>query len=87
MPIELKDYETPEFSKKVDRVALSDFMVIYRNWCKSCGICVEFCPKKCLAFDANLKPYLKEPGACIQCKLCDLRCPDLALQVVSKEKK
>lgn len=87
MPIELKPYETPEFTKKVDRVNLSDFMVLYRNWCKSCGICVEFCPVHCLAFDEDQKPYLNPASACIQCKMCDLRCPDLALVVAGKDKK
>ena len=56
-------------------------IAIQRQWCKGCGICVAFCPKDVLDLDSEGKVYLKNPENCIYCKLCELRCPDLAIEV------
>ncbi|MGE5484863.1 MAG: ferredoxin family protein [Ignavibacteriales bacterium] len=53
--------------------------VVKRQWCKGCGICVEFCPKKSLALDKDHKAYVAKPGECSGCKLCEMRCPDFAI--------
>ncbi|MBF0468643.1 MAG: 4Fe-4S binding protein [Desulfamplus sp.] len=57
--------------------------VINRDWCKGCGICVHFCPKKVLELDSQEKVIAVRPEDCICCKLCELRCPDLAIEVVT----
>jgi len=57
--------------------------VINRNWCKGCGICVYFCPKKVLELDAGDKVVAKRPEDCLCCKLCEFRCPDLAIEVIT----
>ncbi|MGL4912461.1 MAG: 4Fe-4S dicluster domain-containing protein [Romboutsia sp.] len=58
-------------------------LVIEESWCKKCGICIEFCPKKVL--DVNDKSvYLKDEENCILCGLCELRCPDFAIYVEEK---
>ena len=54
---------------------------INRSWCKGCGICVEFCPKHVLELDEEEKAVATRPQDCICCKLCELRCPDLAIDV------
>lgn len=55
---------------------------INREWCKGCGICVSFCPKKVLELDAREKVVAIRPEDCICCKMCELRCPDLAIEVI-----
>lgn len=49
------------------------------SWCKGCGICVAFCPAKCLELDHQGKIILARPDDCIKCGQCELRCPDFAI--------
>ena len=58
--------------------------VINREWCKGCSICVHFCPKNVLELDDTDKVVAARPQDCICCKLCELRCPDLAIEVVTE---
>lgn len=60
-------------------------IVINRDWCKGCGICVELCPKNVLALDDSEKVTVANPEDCICCKLCELRCPDVAIEVETEE--
>ena len=59
--------------------------LINREWCKGCGICVHFCPKKVLELDEFEKVSVARPQDCICCKLCELRCPDLAIEVQTEQ--
>ncbi len=59
---------------------------INREWCKGCGICVEFCPKEVLALDEEGKVKVEHPDECISCGLCEMRCPDIAIELVEGEK-
>lgn len=55
--------------------------------CKSCGLCIEKCPVKCLSFDKENNQYLGMPTVkcdvekCIRCKTCEVVCPDCAISV------
>jgi 2-oxoglutarate ferredoxin oxidoreductase subunit delta len=60
---------------------------IYKSWCKRCGICAAFCPAGVLAQDDSGVVYVKEPELCTGCQLCELRCPDFAIQVRPPKKK
>jgi len=56
---------------------------IYRAWCKSCGICVAFCPTGTLGKDDGGSPIIVDLKKCIACGQCELRCPDFAISVYS----
>jgi 2-oxoglutarate ferredoxin oxidoreductase subunit delta len=58
---------------------------IERNWCKACGICIEFCPKGVLSADFDGKAKVENSEACTGCKMCELRCPDFAITVKGDE--
>ncbi len=58
---------------------------IDRDWCKGCGICTTFCPKKVLGLDDWDKVVVIRPEACVGCRLCEFRCPDLAIEVLTQE--
>ena len=60
-------------------------IVINRDWCKGCGICVALCPKKVLELDGSDKAVAIRPADCICCRMCELRCPDLAIEVLTEE--
>jgi 2-oxoglutarate ferredoxin oxidoreductase subunit delta len=55
--------------------------VIKRDWCKGCGICIEFCPQDALSMDDMEKAILEYPEKCNSCGICELRCPDLAIEL------
>lgn len=60
---------------------------VRKEWCKACGICIEFCPKNVLAADEQGKPIPININDCIKCSLCELRCPDFAITVEGVEEK
>jgi 2-oxoglutarate ferredoxin oxidoreductase subunit delta len=61
--------------------------VIFRDWCKSCGICAAFCPKKVIGRDDTGAPVIEHPQECIGCRFCELHCPDFAITIKEKAEK
>lgn len=55
---------------------------VNRLWCKGCGICAHFCPAKVLDLDEKDKAGAVHPERCICCMMCEMRCPDLAIEVI-----
>jgi 2-oxoglutarate ferredoxin oxidoreductase subunit delta len=60
--------------------------VIREKWCKGCDICVALCPKNVLVLK-NGKVFTEKPDDCIGCRLCEMRCPDFAIEVHEKNQK
>ena len=62
---------------------------VRRDYCKGCGLCVEYCKKEVLQVSAKLNRMgynpaeAANPEACIGCLVCTQVCPDLAIEVYS----
>ena len=63
-------------------------VVIRKDRCKGCELCVSSCPKGVLAIDheeVNVQGYhavtVVDADACIACGSCVIMCPDGALNV------
>lgn len=55
-------------------------IAVNTKWCKKCGLCIAFCPRKVLESDGG-GPSVKEPSQCIGCLMCEMHCPDFAITV------
>ncbi|MCT4585151.1 MAG: 4Fe-4S binding protein [Peptostreptococcaceae bacterium] len=62
---------------------MSKKLVVERDWCKGCGICAAFCPKKILEIKDE-KVQVTNYDECIYCGQCELRCPDFAIYLENK---
>lgn len=56
------------------------------NFCKGCGYCVEFCPRKVFTMsDSYCDRGYHFPEVtndnCIACKTCEMLCPEICLYV------
>ena len=49
--------------------------------CKRCGICAEFCHRKVFSLTDSGEVKVVDFDACTGCLLCELRCPDFAVDV------
>ena len=61
---------------------------IRRDLCKSCRLCVDFCPKNVLAMTADrlnaggvLYVECLRPDDCIGCQFCTAICPDAVIEL------
>ncbi|MEW6440034.1 MAG: 4Fe-4S binding protein [bacterium] len=57
---------------------------VFLSWCKRCGICIAFCPAKALEAGEAGAPRWAAPERCVGCRLCELRCPDFAIEVLEE---
>lgn len=54
---------------------------INKKWCKKCGLCAHYCPKKVFDLDDYGTPTVAQEKACISCKICEIHCPDFAIKI------
>lgn len=54
---------------------------VNKKCCKACGICYALCPKGVLDKDSMGKVVVKDPDACIQCRICEDHCPDYCIKI------
>ena len=65
-------------------------IVIKRDWCKGCYLCVSVCPRDVLAVDqeewtGGFHPVIvRQLERCTGCRNCELFCPDLAIEVIEE---
>lgn len=59
-------------------------IMIENKLCKQCGICSALCPKQVFDQKYGDYPVVARPEDCIGCKLCQMRCPDFAIEVEVK---
>lgn len=60
-------------------------VTIFPNWCKGCGLCVEFCPVDVLEQGEDGHVTVAHPDRCTACRWCELHCPDFAIFVTDIE--
>ena len=55
------------------------------SWCKRCGICIAFCPTRVYDTREDGLPIVARREDCIWCGLCEVRCPDFAIRLLSED--
>ena len=65
-------------------------VVIQREKCKGCGLCISVCPKKILQFENGFNSKGHHPSSCtdmqqcIGCTQCAQICPDIAIEIFAE---
>lgn len=66
-------------------------IIISKNKCKGCMLCVQFCPKGSIRMSKDLNErgvsYAEfENGKdCLGCSICAVMCPDCCIEVYKEE--
>lgn len=62
-------------------------VIIDQQRCKSCGLCVEFCPKSIIEISPELNEAGHHPAGlvcqedCTGCGMCALMCPEACIEI------
>lgn len=52
--------------------------------CKECRLCVDFCNRGVLAM-GDVFPVVVQIDRCNVCEICELMCPDYAINIIVEE--
>jgi 2-oxoglutarate ferredoxin oxidoreductase subunit delta len=83
----LADFIGREGVAKKSKKKTTAAIVINKDFCKGCGICVAFCPAHILELGEDEKAFVKRLEDCTACGLCEMRCPDIAIEVQTEAEK
>lgn len=76
----------PPAPAKTSKKKIKHFkQTVFYDWCKACGICIAFCPKKVFGRDEEGKPVVEQPDKCNGCLFCELHCPDFAISIGDRD--
>lgn len=62
-------------------------VIIDKERCKGCGLCISACPHRVLAFSGELNRSgytvvrMEQEQDCVGCAFCAQNCPDVAIEV------
>ncbi len=62
-------------------------VIVDKEHCKGCGVCIDDCPTGTLDFERAVNgkgyhyAYMKNPELCIGCSNCAIACPDTVITV------
>jgi len=59
-------------------------IAVNEKLCKQCGICSGICPQKVFRQELERAPQIVSQDQCIGCKMCQMCCPDFAIEVEVK---
>ncbi|WFO75442.1 4Fe-4S binding protein [Desulfurococcaceae archaeon MEX13E-LK6-19] len=64
-------------------------IVVDKNLCKGCGICVTICPHGAIVLSRNLSERgyrypVPTEKKCMGCRLCEVFCPDFAITITEE---
>jgi 2-oxoglutarate ferredoxin oxidoreductase subunit delta len=76
---EVGDEPRPTDSQRRNRRLPRGEVHVFDNWCKGCGLCIEFCPQGVLVLGLDNRPKPIYPENCTACRWCELHCPDFAI--------
>ena len=60
-------------------------IIVEKEKCVQCGLCVSDCVSKCLEMNQNKYPYMTEEKWCLKCQHCMMICPTGALSFNDKK--
>ena len=66
------------------RILAKAKVVIKKDRCKGCELCISVCPKNILAIDDTEVSVVNE-DECIACASCGLMCPDGAINIYKEQ--
>jgi len=76
-------------SRKRAKTEAKGKIVIVRDRCKGCELCIFACPRDCLAISRKMNKLgyypveVIKPDGCTGCALCAVMCPDVCIEVYS----